>query len=416
MRPGASVFPLRLIEVQGRLRSDSLPPRRGQRSFLLKAEELVLEAPGLRARVSSEAELRVLARGADALDSGAFLRAKGVSPPSVRTGGELLFYSQASDLETRPPEGFFGGLRTGLRAAFLRALDRAGGGGASSGLLVALLSGCRDGLEIEEAEAFKKAGCAHILSLSGQHLSILAAALSFLLKPLGGPRKARGAALCFCLLFVFVAGFEAALLRSLLMYGLATWASLSDRPQEARTILGLSFAIQTLLDPESARSLSFQLSYLAMFGLIVLERRFEYLLQPLSPPFLAAALSASLSAQAATIPLAAAAFGAVYPIGLIASIVSGPLVAAFLWWGLAAALLCGLIPAAAIVVAPVSRFLHDCLAASMELFARAPALDVAGGGGIVLSSLAVVLLEAFVYALPYVDYHLERWKKGRRAR
>lgn len=385
--------------------ADSTRSGKGFTLYKLEVGELSLEGPGLEGRASTKARIRLLVRGGPALEAGSFIEARSPRFPEGEVGAVLaeLAFANPAGLAARPPEGFLARFRSLLRAGFHAALDRAGGGGATAGLLIALLEGSRNELDAVEGEAFKRAGCAAVLSLSGQHLSILAAALSLVLKPLGGPRKAMVASLAVILAFVFVAGWQPALLRSLVMYALAALAFLSDRPQDTRTILGLSFVFQLLLDPAAARELSFCLSYLALAGLVLLSPRFEHLFLPVLPVAISKALSVSCAAWVATTPLAAASFGAAYPVGLVATVVSAPLVAAFLWWGLAGSLVCGLLPSAAGLVAPVSGLIHAALFRTMDFFAAAPPLalpePVLG-----LASAGVVLAAAFVYALPYAEH------------
>jgi len=427
--PRTGSDPLRIAALRGRLTADSTRAKGGFTLYSLEVEELSLEGAGMTGKVGSRARLRLLVRGGPALEAGGFIEARSPRFPEEpareeggakagsagtasaaasiasagRAGPANLAFANPVGITTRPPEGLLARVRTLLRAGFHTALDRAGGGGATAGLLVALLEGSRDELDAAEGEAFKRAGCAAVLSLSGQHLSILAAALSLVLKPLGGPRKATAASLAIVFAFVFVAGWQPALLRSLVMYGLAALALLSDRPQDTRTILGLSFALQLFLDPAAARELSFCLSYLALAGLVLLSPRFEFLFLPILPVAISKALAASCAAWAATMPLAAASFGAAYPVGLVATVVSAPLVAAFLWWGLAGSLACGLLPAATGLVAPVSDLLHAALFRTMDFFAAAPPLALAGAAT-TLASAGVVLAAAFVYALPYAEH------------
>jgi len=419
---------IRIAGLRGRLTADSTRAKGGFTLYNIEVEELSLTGPGIAGQVSTKARLRLLVRGGPALEAGSFIEARsprfpegpapgggglqagagtagtaGAAGAANAAGRASLAFANPSGLTARLPEGLLARFRSILRAGFHTALDRAGGGGATAGLLVALLEGSRDELDAAEGEAFKRAGCAAVLSLSGQHLSILAAALSLILKPLGGPRKATAASLAIVFVFVFVAGWQPALLRSLVMCALAAIALLSDRPQDTRTILGLSFAIQLFLDPASARELSFCLSYLALAGLVLLSPRFEQLFLPVLPVALSKALAASCAAWTATMPLAAASFGAAYPIGLVATVVSAPLVAAFLWWGLAGSLACGLVPAAASLVAPVSGLIHAALFRTMDFFAAAPSLALSEAG-IPLASAGVVLAAAFVYALPYAEH------------
>jgi ComEC/Rec2-related protein len=401
----SATAPLRVISLTGRLDADSSRTKGGFTLYSVSVLEVGLEGAGLRGRASAAGRLKLLVPSGPSLEAGMSFSAGRIRYPGGKEGpgpGSIAFADRPS-FSASPPQGFLGKPRSILRSALHGALDRAGGGGASSGLLVALLEGSRDELDAEEGEAFKRAGCAAILSLSGQHLSILAAALALCLGPLVGPYKAKAASLGLIGAFVYVAGFQPALLRSVIMYALGAIALFCDRPQEGRCILGLSFALQLFLDPASARELSFCLSYLALAGLVVVAPRCEHLVAPFLPPILAKAVAASFAAQVATLPLAAAAFGCAYPIGFVASIASAPLVAAFIWWGLLGALLCGPFPALASLVGPVSRLLHGSLAGMMEAFATCPPLPL-GGPSLWLAGGGVVLAAAFVYAWPHAEH------------
>jgi competence protein ComEC len=430
LRSGQRLGQLEVVGLKGRLSADSSPVSKGYRFYPLRLEALRVSAPGVSGEYSRRDSLPLFALGGEALEAGAPVETAGLlvaAKTEPAKGGPArgpAFFARgaliAADGRILAGEGALearaAGARVGqprrprdlrevrarLRRAFRSAILLAGGREAS-GLLEALLMGFRDDLDAEEADDFKKAGCAHILALSGQHLSILAAAVSLLCKPLLGPRKSRIASLLLASAFVFVAGPGPSLLRSILMYGLAALAFFLDRPQPSLNVLALAFAATAIADPTAARSLSYTLSYLALFGLVVLGPRFERLLLPILPPPLAAAFAASLAAQCATGPLMAIAFGALYPAGLLASVVSSPLVAAFIWWGLGASLLVGAFPALAPVLAAVSGLLHSALAWTMSFFAGWPALTLSGPS-LPLAVAVVVLAAAFVYALPHVEY------------
>lgn len=414
---------LEVAGLKARLSADSSPVSKGYRFYPLKLEALKVLAPGISGEYSCRDSLSLLAQGGEALEWGAPVETAGVlvaakegsaRGPAFFARGKLI----AADGRILPDDGaaaprrprdlreFRAGVRRGFRSAIARA-----GGREAKGLLEALLMGFRDDLDAEEADDFKKAGCAHILALSGQHLAILAAAVSLLCKPLLGPRKSRIASLFLAAAFVFVAGPGPSLLRSILMYGLAALAFFLDRPQPSLTVLSLVFAATAFIDPASARSLSYALSYLALFGLIVLGPSFERLLLPILPPPIAAALAASLAAQCATGPLMALVFGALYPAGILASVVSSPLVAAFIWWGLGASLLVGLVPAVGPALALVSGLLHRALAWTMAFFAGWPSLALSGYA-LPLAAAVVVLIAAFVYALPYAEYRAFAHKRA----
>ena len=89
------------------------------------------------------------------------------------------------------------------------------------------------------------------------------------------------------------------------------------------------------VEPFQAFSLSFQLSFLALAGILVLGPLVRRPLEGRIPRLILAPLAMSIGAQIATLPLVAAAFGSYYPSGLVASLILVPLTTAFLWAGLA---------------------------------------------------------------------------------
>jgi len=441
---------LRIVGIQGRLRSDSSPASGGYRSYPLRVEAFVFRADGIRGEYSGRTELALFSQDGEALEAGAPVECSGrLVLPEAGSGRAAVFFADrgliAADGRILPAAAADPGrsldwrgadrgrsrrrgggsgtsvaprdlreFRARTRQSFRTAL-RAAGGREAGGLFEALLLGCRDDLDIEDAANFKNAGCAHILALSGQHLAILAAAICFLLKPLLGVRRARIGALAIAVFFIFIAGPGPSLLRAVLMYALSAAAFFLDRPQSSLTILALAFIITTSGDPESSRSLSYVLSYLALFGLAALGPSFERLLASWLPPKLAAGLAASLAAQAATGPVSALVFGSLHPAGIAAALVSGPLVAAFIWWGLGAGIVAGLIPAAAPWLSPVSTLIYRLLRGTMAFFARWPAIELSPDSRGFAAAL-VAVFAAFVYALPYAEHFAIKARAGRSAR
>jgi len=277
-------------------------------------------------------------------------------------------------------------------------------GRRSSGLLQALILGVRDSLAPEEAQAFKAAGCSHILALSGEHLSVLALLAIAALKPLAGPARARLGGAVLASLFMWIAGSGPSLLRSVLMVWVGALALVLDRPQPWLGTLSLVFILMLPLDPAAARSLGFTLSYLAVWGLAVLAPRFSFVVGRVLPPFLREAASASLAAQTAVSPLLAFSFGYLQFAGILASMAAGPIVMLIMWWGMGAAVLGSILPFAVAVLSPVSDFLYDILMAIMRAAAAVPVLDLPSPISRLCASLAIAGLAALVYARPYAEY------------
>ena len=411
--------------LSGRLVADSRPARGGQRIMDLEVQSVFVAGPGMAGSYSTRARARAIVREGPSLAAGARIELRG--RPS--SDGSPLLFAGRRDLLVREEGGSTDRFRNRLHDAFLGAIlaavgrpspqsNQAGRAGTgvmdaasedaaledAAGLLLALLAGWQDELSQEDAAAFKAAGCTHILALSGQHLALIAAGLVFVLRPLVGPLRALVPTFGLVWLYVIVVGPGPSLLRALLSFGIVAVASLSDRPQDGRTILGLCFVIHFLLFPDQLREAGFVLSYLAVAGLVVLGPRIEYLIAPFFPPPLSGALAASLAAQIATSPWIALSFGIVQPVGILATLATATLVEAVMIGGLLAALVVAILPQAAVATAPVELFLLRLLEETMRMFAAIPSIRLGDPLVAATAALSIVLLAAFLYALPHVRF------------
>jgi competence protein ComEC len=204
----------------------------------------------------------------------------------------------------------------------------------SGGLLLALLVGSRDGLSAEENRIFREAGCSHILALSGMHLGILSAVILLILKPLPGRKPAFIISSVLIFIYLVLTGFGTSLVRAALMYFLFALSNTFYRKPSGLNILLLSFVLLTAVSPASFYTLSFQLSFLAVAGILMAAPEVNQLLKPWIPAVLRLPVSVSAGAQLFVIPLLLPVFGVIYPIGLLAGIIIAPMVTLFIWSGL----------------------------------------------------------------------------------
>jgi ComEC/Rec2-related protein len=410
-KAGMALVRLYPVWAEGRLSSDSSPAKNGFRSYLLEVERLGMAGKGVSVEISYPGNghgdgLRVLARSGPEIDAGSLIRARGsfstAASGAFAKSGPAILFAQPRDLELIDKGGRVDRIRSGLRGSFRQALARIGK--RSAGLMQALILGVRDSLAPGEADAFKAAGCSHILALSGEHLSVIAVLAIAGLKPLFGPIRARLGGAVLASLFMWIVGPGPSLVRAVLMVWIGAIALALDRPQDWLTALALAVLVMVPLDPSGARSLSFTLSYLAVWGLAVLAPRFSFLLGRLLPPFLRESASASLAAQAAVSPLLAFSFGYLQFAGILASMAAGPIVTLMMWWGMGTGLVCSALPSAVPLVAPVSDFLYGVLMGIMNAAAAVPTLPLPSVVARVAASAAVAGLAAMVYARPYAEY------------
>lgn len=135
----------------------------------------------------------------------------------------------------------------------------------------AFLLGSRRGLPRELNAAFRDAGLAHILAVSGQHVAIFLLLLRLGLAPLlgaAGAFRAETLLLCLLPLLALVWGDTPPVLRALLMAGyLLVWRRRGGRPQ-ATEALAFAALCEFLLRPAALMTPGFLLSYLATLALI----------------------------------------------------------------------------------------------------------------------------------------------------
>jgi len=143
----------------------------------------------------------------------------------------------------------------------------------NNALMEALLLGNKGALSRATISAFRTAGAAHLLALSGMHLGIIYAAVGKALQLLLGNtlpmrRIRRIAIILICLWYTILCGAGDSLLRAWLFILLREVSLLLDRPQPPGQILCAALTIHLVLRPTAIESIGFQLSYLAMVGIV----------------------------------------------------------------------------------------------------------------------------------------------------
>jgi competence protein ComEC len=298
-------------------------------------------------------------------------------------------------------EGFAGqawALRSQMRGWLHRAASRAGY--PASALMEALLIGSREDVPAALHEGFRRTGSLHILALSGLHVTVIFGIIAGLLGFMKRPGVKFAIAAAILLFYQCLAGFLPSLLRATVMILVGGTARLLDRDAESLNLLCISGAVILLADPWQAFSLSFQLSFLALAGILLLGPLVQRPLEGRLPRFLLLPLAMSIGAQLATLPLVFGLFGTWFPSGLAAGLLLVPLTTALLWGGLA------WLPLFAIPW----PFLHDLCARAFSLlyaviewcvglFGRLPGLSVTpdlvpwvvAGSSVLLICLSTIL-------------------------
>ncbi len=146
-----------------------------------------------------------------------------------------------------------------------------------SALMAGLTVGERSGFPAGLEEAFRKVGVIHIVALSGYNISIISDNVSRVLQYLPVTRIFRAALAAFgIILFAVLTGASATVVRASIMGLLLLWAKESGRIYEAMSALFAAAFLMIVVNPKLlVFDVSFQLSFMATLGLILLAPRIE---------------------------------------------------------------------------------------------------------------------------------------------
>ena len=192
------------------------------------------------------------------------------------------------------PLGLAAALRNRLTETLIASMGETAGGYAATMLL-----GGRNLILQEDRQAFNRLGIAHILSVSGFHVGILAGVMAATLKKLHLSRRLRFVLLTAVLAaYALLTGLKPPVIRAAVLYMLYEFGALKHRQRSGLHLLCASWMLQLLASPTQLTGLSFQLTYGAMLGLILVTPWLEAQYTPRRVPRLWKLLCATLGAQA----------------------------------------------------------------------------------------------------------------------
>ncbi|MEB2774404.1 ComEC/Rec2 family competence protein [Algoriphagus sp. D3-2-R+10] len=179
----------------------------------------------------------------------------------------------------------------------------------SSQIALALLLGQKKELDPTIREAYTQAGVMHILAVSGLHVGIIYALFILMLKPLKLKiEKARIYLLCVILviwLYAFLTGLSPSVVRASTMFSLLTLGQMRERRPSIYNILAFSAILMITINPDVIYEVGFQLSYLAVLGIVMIQPLILNLWLPRykALEYIWQLTSVSLAAQLVTFPL-----------------------------------------------------------------------------------------------------------------
>lgn len=184
-------------------------------------------------------------------------------------------------------------------------------------LLSGIMLGQNKNLPARLKLALRDSSTLHIVVASGQNLSMVS---GFFLGLSGLIKRRNALILSFiaAISYTLLSGMQVPILRAAIMFGFASIAQFFGRQRDSWWALLITAALMLLVNPSWITNLSFQLSFLATFGVIVIApiliRRFR------KAPIIGQDLAVTLAAQVMVTPVIAQNFHQISLVSLIANV------------------------------------------------------------------------------------------------
>lgn len=244
-------------------------------------------------------------------------------------------------------------------------------------VLAALVCGWRGDLNEGSAyAAYQACGLAHLVAVSGAHLSIVAGCAAALLRALRVPRRASliaQAALLLC--FLVLAAAPPSAVRAAVMTFAGMFAFTARRRPAALSALSVCMIGCIAFAPRTALSVSFALSALSTLGIVLFAGLCSAWIAgvaPRAPRIVRDALSLTCASSVAATPLAAALFSQLPLVAPLANVVAAPLFPIVCTGGLVAVLGGLAVPAAASTLVGCACVGASALTGLVRLLAAIP--------------------------------------------
>ncbi|MBQ0017013.1 MAG: ComEC/Rec2 family competence protein [Clostridiales bacterium] len=192
---------------------------------------------------------------------------------------------------------------------------------------MALIFGDKSRIDDEIYEAFSYSGIAHVLSVSGLHITFIVGLLLFFLKKLKVKNLYQFLITALVLiLYCTLCGFSPSVVRASLMSLCLMLSLVIGERADTLSSLSLAGIILLLANPFNFYSLGFELSFACVFGILFLSKPIYHLLSKIRiPKVLNGSITITLCATLSTLPIIANSFGFIAPISIISNLIILPI-------------------------------------------------------------------------------------------
>jgi competence protein ComEC len=301
-------------------------------------------------------------------DFGQYLKSKGISGTVFLRDGEFVLSDE-----------WHGGLKIQLIRWQNALIDRLGlrSDSPAAGVLAALLLGKREAVDIETRTSFADSGTVHVLAVSGLHVGIIYLFFTLMLSRLGIAKRAPILTLLLTLLFLWIyagiTGFSPSVLRASTMFSFVAIGKQLNRFGNIYNMIAASAILLLALNPFLVFQVGFQLSYLAVLGIVYLHPKIYALweIDHWLGDKIWSLVVVSFCAQLATFPLSVYYFHQFPTYFLISNILVIPLATAILYTGMVWLSLSWL-PYISDMLGKITLFFADSLTFFVRLIQKLP--------------------------------------------
>jgi competence protein ComEC len=344
-RPAYGTYEMRVDEIVSELESgtraivSSITPTGTSRTVPMRRARIVIaEGPSLAPGDIIRAPVRFYAVPGPVVPNGFDSQFHAFFDGVGAYGNATAAVERVSTGSNSAPERVIDGIRRGIAARIDADLTQ-----PTAGIARALITGDQSAVSDEARETMAAAGLAHVLSVSGLHLTIVAglvlvtlrgglALLSGIHRFVSVKRVAAVGAIVAALAYFAISGGNVAALRSTIMLVLVLGAIVFGRRALTMRNVAIAALIVIATDPASVFRPSFQLSFAAVVALIGAwelmkppEGREKSLLAR-SGGYLWGIVLTSMIAGAATLLFSAYHFQQTSPLGVLGNLLTMPLV------------------------------------------------------------------------------------------
>ncbi|MCB0400679.1 MAG: ComEC/Rec2 family competence protein [Flavobacteriales bacterium] len=228
-----------------------------------------------------------------------------------------------------------------LREHLIGILEDQGLNGNELAVASALILGYKDNLDAHLKQAYSSAGAMHVLAVSGLHVGIIFLIFSKILVFLDHWKQGRWIKGCILILilwfYALITGLSPSVMRAATMFSFVILAKALNRNSGFFNTLAASAFLLLIFNPFLVMDVGFQLSYLAVSGIVLIQPRINNLFQfrwmPLRKIWSLTAVT--LAAQLATFPLGLYYFHQFPNYFIAANLIVVPLATVILCFGIA---------------------------------------------------------------------------------